>query len=78
MFVDHCIEIFLLLYFTRPFFLIIDCVDYYPLANEVGKGYIMLPSVRPSFHPSFCNILVTTLESTPFNDFDQTWYILSP
>ena len=38
--------------------------DYYPLANEVGKGYSNA-TVRPSFR----NILVNTLESTSFNEF---------
>ena len=44
----------------------IDCA-YYPLTNEVAKGYsnAVLPSVRPSF----CNILVNTLGSTSFNGF---------
>jgi hypothetical protein len=37
---------------------------YYPLANEVAKGYSNA-SVRPSFR----NILVNTLESTSFNGF---------
>jgi hypothetical protein len=49
---------------------------YYPLANEVAKGYSnatvcpsVRPSVRPSVLPSFRNILVNTLESTFFNGF---------
>ena len=44
---------------------------YYPLANEVAKGYtvVTLPSVLPSFLPSFRNILVNTLGSTSFNGF---------
>jgi hypothetical protein len=51
---------------------------YYPLTNEVAKRYSNA-TVRPSFHPpSFRNILVNTLESTSFMDFDQTWYTLSP
>ena len=37
---------------------------YYPLANEVAKGYRNATD-RPSFH----NILVNTLESTSFNGF---------
>jgi hypothetical protein len=37
---------------------------YYPLANEVAKGYSNA-TIRPSFH----SILVTTLESTSFNGF---------
>jgi hypothetical protein len=37
---------------------------YYPLANEVSKGYSNA-TVRPSFR----NILVNTLESTTFNGF---------
>ena len=37
---------------------------YYPLANEVAKGYSNA-TARPSFH----NILVNTLESTSFNGF---------
>jgi hypothetical protein len=39
---------------------------YYPLANEVAKGYSNA-TVRPSFR----NILVNTLESTSFNGFWQ-------
>ena len=45
---------------------------YYPLANEVAKGYsnaTVRPSVCPSVRPSFCSILVNTLESTSFNGF---------
>ena len=38
--------------------------SYYPLANEVAKGYSNA-TVRPSFR----NILVNTLESTSFNGF---------
>ena len=38
--------------------------QYYPLANEVAKGYSNA-TVRLSFR----NILVNTLESTPFNGF---------
>ena len=38
--------------------------QYYPLANEVAKGYSNT-TVRLSFR----NILVNTLESTPFNGF---------
>ena len=41
---------------------------YYPLANEVAKGYSNA-IVRPSFCPSFRNILVNTLESIFFNGF---------
>jgi hypothetical protein len=41
---------------------------YYPLANEVAKGYSNA-TVLPSFRPSFRNILVNTLESTSFNGF---------
>ena len=41
---------------------------YYPLANEVAKGYSNA-TVRLSFRPSFRNILVNTLESTSFNGF---------
>jgi len=37
---------------------------FYPLANEVAKGYSNA-TVRPSFR----NILVNTLESTSFNGF---------
>ena len=37
---------------------------YYPLANEVAKGYSNA-TVRPSFR----NILVNTLGSTSFNGF---------
>ena len=41
----------------------------YPLANEVAKGYSNA-TVHPSFRrPSFCNILVNTLESTSYNGF---------
>ena len=45
---------------------VIGCLLYlfYPLANEVAKGYSNA-TVRPSFH----NILVNTLESTSFNGF---------
>jgi len=39
-------------------------VVYYPLANEVAKGYSNA-TVRPSFR----TILVNTLESTSFNGF---------
>ena len=46
---------------TRPR---IDLWIYYPLANEVAKGYSNA-TVRPSFR----NILVNTLESTSFNGF---------
>jgi hypothetical protein len=45
---------------------------FYPLTNEVAKGYrnaTVCPSFCPSFRPSFRNILVTTLESTSFNGF---------
>jgi hypothetical protein len=38
--------------------------DNYPLANEVAKGYS-----KATIRPSFCNILVNTLESTSFNGF---------
>ena len=48
-------------------------ITVYALANEVAKGYSNA-TVRPSLR----NILVNTLESTSFMDFDQTWYILSP
>ena len=41
---------------------------FYPLANEVAKGYSNA-TVRPSVLPSFRNILVNTLESTSFNGF---------
>ena len=41
---------------------------YYPLANEVAKGYSNA-TVRPSVRPSFRNILVNTLGSTSFNGF---------
>ena len=37
---------------------------YYPLANEVTKGYS-----NATFRPSFRNVLVNTLESTSFNGF---------
>ena len=37
---------------------------YYPLANEVVKGYS-----NATIRPSFRNILVNTLESTSFNGF---------
>jgi hypothetical protein len=47
----------------------LDQHAYYPLANEVAKGYS---------NATFRNILVNTLESTSSMDFDQTWYILSP
>jgi hypothetical protein len=36
---------------------------YYPLANEVAKGYTVVTL------PAFRNILVNTLESTSFNGF---------
>jgi hypothetical protein len=36
-------------------------VLYYPLANEVAKGYS-----NATVHPSFCNILVNTLGSTSY------------
>jgi len=39
-------------------------IFFYPLANEVAKGYS-----NASFRPSFRNILVNTLESTSFNGF---------
>ena len=42
--------------------------SYYPLANEVVKGYSNA-TIRPSVLPSFRNILVNTLESTSFNGF---------
>jgi hypothetical protein len=38
----------------------LDSVSYYPLANEVAKGYS---------NATFRNILVNTLESTSFNGF---------
>ena len=38
--------------------------SFYPLANEVAKGYS-----NATVRPSFCNILVNTLESTSFNGF---------
>ena len=51
-------------------------IGYYPLANEVVKGYSnatvrpsVRPFVRPFVRPSFRNILVNTLESTSFNGF---------
>jgi hypothetical protein len=37
---------------------------YHPLANEVAKGYS-----NATVRPSFCNIIVNTLESTSFNGF---------
>ena len=37
---------------------------YYPLANEVAKGYS-----NATIHPSFRSILVNTIESTSFNGF---------
>ena len=37
---------------------------YYPLANEVAKGYS-----KATVRPYFRNILVNTLESTSFNGF---------
>ena len=40
-------------------------VSFYPLANEVAKGYSNA-TVRPSVRPSFRNILVNPLESTSF------------
>ena len=49
---------------------------FYPLANEVAKGYSKA-TVR-SFRLSFCSILMNTLGSTSFNGFDHTWYIFSP
>ena len=41
---------------------------YYPLANEVAKGYSNA-TVRPSVRPSVRHILVNTLGSTSFNGF---------
>ena len=43
-------------------------INYYPLTNEVAKGYSNA-TVCPSFGPSFRSILVNTLESTSFNGF---------
>jgi hypothetical protein len=40
------------------------CGFFYPLANEVAKGYS-----NATFLPSFHNILVNTLGSTSFNGF---------
>ena len=45
-------------------FVLLRFTYYYPLANEVAKGYSNA-TVRPSFR----NILVNTLESTSFNGF---------
>ena len=62
------------IFFTLPVYISLltftHCLAYYPLANEVAKGYIYThththATVRPSFH----NILVNTLESTSFNGF---------
>ena len=39
-------------------------INYYPLANEVAKGYS-----NATVCPSFRSILVNTLESTSFNGF---------
>ena len=47
-------------------------IAFYPLANEVAKGYsnaTVRPSVRPSVRLSFRNILVINLESISFNGF---------
>jgi hypothetical protein len=41
---------------------------FYPLANEIVKGYSNA-TVRPAVRPSFRNILVNTLETTSFNGF---------
>ena len=43
-------------------------INYYPLANEVAKGYSNA-TVRPSFRPTVRHILVNTLGSTSFNGF---------
>ena len=46
----------------------LDLNNYYPLVNEIAKGYNNA-TVRPFFRPYFRNILVNTLESTSFNRF---------
>ena len=48
--------------------ILLTIIMYYPLANEIAKGY-SIATVRPSFLPSFRNILVNTLESTSLNGF---------
>jgi hypothetical protein len=48
-----------------------DLFDFYPLANEVAKGYSNA-TVRPSV-----TSLWTLCNQHPSMDFDQTWYILS-
>jgi hypothetical protein len=53
---------------TRQVKLELDLNNYYPLANEVAKGYNNA-TVCPFFRQSFRNILVNTLESTSFNRF---------
>jgi hypothetical protein len=42
----------------------LQTMPYYPLANEVAKGYS-----NATVRPSFGNIFVNTLESTSFNGF---------
>ena len=49
-------------------FQILAIFFFYPLANDVAKGYSNA-TIRPSVLPSFHNILVNTLESTSFNGF---------
>ena len=44
------------------------CDRFYPLANELAKGYSNA-TIRPSFCPSVRHILVNTLGSTSFNGF---------
>jgi hypothetical protein len=43
---------------------------YYPLANEVAKGYSNA-TVRPSVFPSVHHILVNTLGSTSFHEINR-------
>jgi hypothetical protein len=69
----HCtlyLQFSLVLYASQLNFYLLHvlCPCNYPLANKVAKGY-KNATVRPSFHPSFRNILVNTIESTSFNGF---------
>ena len=50
-------------------FLIIILIIIIPSQTKLRRDIVALPSVRPSFLPSFRNILVNTLGSTSFNGF---------
>ena len=47
--------------------------DFYPLANEVAKGYS-----KATVSPSVASCKLSRIKIHPSMDFDQTWYILSP